>query len=310
MAQQLVLVKDEMRNVLRSEGFPLADPIEDLIDANGKMLRPAFLLLAAEFGKSRERLLPLAAAIELLHVATLIHDDVIDGASTRRGTPTVHARFGAKDAVLAGDWLFSRCFRLASESSNPENARLLARLVGAICSAEIHQDMEKFLWPESVRNYLRKIAGKTAVLFSLALQAGARESKAPQGVWALLSRIGYDVGMAFQITDDILDYESSEGAMRKPVGKDIREGLCTLPLILAIKADPTAIRPLLGSRKPETRAVTLLVSRVRSSGALDKARRYAGRYTERALAEIARLPKGSARNDLELVVKKLLTRDY
>jgi len=310
MTQRLSDVQRRMRDTLRSERFPLADAVEAPIDANGKMLRPAFLLLAGDFGKKKAALVELAAAVELLHVATLIHDDVIDEAATRRGTPTVHARYSAKDAVLAGDWLFSRCFRLAAEASSPDNAKLLARLVGGICSAEIHQDLEKFAWPESVRNYLRKIAGKTALLFALAVQAGARESKASFRASATLSRIGYDVGMAFQIIDDILDYESSEGAMRKPVGKDICEGLCTLPLILALRADGRAIRPLLVSCRPDDAAVKALVARVRDSGALAESRDYARRYTERALREVERLPKGPARDAFRLVVRKLLDRRY
>ncbi len=310
MSGRLEDVKRGMKETLRYEGFPLADAVEALVEANGKMLRPALLLIAGDFGRRPEALVPLAAAVELLHVATLIHDDVIDEADERRGVPTLHARFGTKEAVLAGDWLFSRCFRLASEASSPENARILARLVGAICSAEIHQDMEKNVWSPSVRNYLRKIAGKTALLFTLALQAGARESRATPRITATLSRIGYDLGMAFQIMDDILDYESSAGAMRKPVGKDLREGLCTLPLILALRGDGRELAPLLAARPMGDDAAERILSLVRSSGALDEARAYALRYTERALREIRRLPKGQPRDALDTLVKKLLSREY
>lgn len=310
MAERLGRVKEIMRATLRSERFPLADAVEALIEGNGKMLRPALLLIAGGFGRRSASLEPLAAAVELLHLATLIHDDVIDDAGTRRGIPTVHARYGAKEAVLAGDWLFSRCFRLASESSSPENARLLAWLVGGICSAEIHQDLERFSWTTSVRSYLRKIAGKTALLFSLSVQAGAHEAKAGPRVRANLSRIAYDLGMAFQIMDDVLDYESTEGAMRKPVGKDVCEGLCTLPLILALRRDEPGIRPLLGLCKPDDEAVRGVVDRVRACGALDEARGYAARYTERARRELARLPKGRARDQLDALLSKLLGRRY
>ena len=222
--------------------------------------------------------------------------------------PAVHARFGVKDAVLAGDWLFSRCFRLAAESSNPENARLLARLVGSICSEEIHQDLENFLWPRSVRNYLRKIAGKTAALFSLALRAGAQEAKAPARVVSILTRVGYDVGMAFQVMDDVLDFQATEGEMRKPVGKDLREGLCTLPLILALRSRPAAIEPHLSGQSMSDAAVAAVLTEVRASGALETARSHAARYTERALAELCRLPAGAPRDELRLVVEKLLAR--
>lgn len=310
IARSLDQVQVQMRAVLRAERFPMAEAVENLIDANGKMLRPAMLLLAGGFGRKKKNLIPLAAAVELLHIATLIHDDVIDEAATRRGVPALHTTHGAKAAVLAGDWLFSRCFRLAADNSSPDNARLLAALVGAICSSEIHQDMERFTWPESVRGYLRKIAGKTAMLFTLALRAGAQETGASLSAIRTLSRIGYDTGLAFQIMDDVLDFESNAGTMRKPVGKDVCEGLCTLPLILALRKDGSAIRPLLLSCKPDDETVMTLVDKVRASGALDEARVYAARYTDRALAELARLPKGQARDNLEILLRKLLVRTF
>jgi heptaprenyl diphosphate synthase len=307
---RLDAVRVRMKVVVGSDRFPLAGAVERLIDANGKMLRPAFLIMAGRFGKRPRDLTDLAAAIELLHIATLIHDDVIDEADTRRGVPTLHSLYGHKDAVLSGDWLFSRCFRLASDSSNPGNARLLAALIGALCSEEIHQDLERFTWPKSQRNYLRKIAGKTAALFSLALRAGAVETRTSASKVATLTRAGYATGMAFQIMDDVLDYESSSGAMRKPVAKDVREGLCTLPLILAMRAAPGQLEPLLGSASPHDETIESIVAVVRNSGALDGSRVVASRYTDRAMLEISRLPKGSARDDLHTTVERLLSRKF
>jgi heptaprenyl diphosphate synthase len=298
-----------MKAVVRADRFPLSGAVEQLIDANGKMLRPAFMFMAASFGRRPRDISNLAAAIELLHIATLIHDDVIDDADTRRGVPTVHAVHGVKEAVLSGDWLFSRCFRLAAESSSPGNATLLAALVGAICAEEIHQDLERFAWPRSTRNYLRKIAGKTAAMFSLALRAGAIETRASPSVTATLTRVGYDVGIAFQVMDDLLDYESDHCTMRKPVAKDIREGLCTLPLILALRSDEAGIAPLLGTSRPDDAVVEAIVSHVRDSGALGASRKIAAGYTERAHKELSRLPKGKARDDLRQTVDRLLTRD-
>ena len=311
LARRLVEVREAMRDVVRSGRFPLAGQVERLIVADGKMIRPAFLLMAAGFGrKPREEsdLVSLAAAVELLHVATLVHDDVIDEAATRRGVPTLHAACGVKNAVLAGDWLLSRAFNLASGVSSPGNARLLAALVGAICAEEIHQDLERFAWPDSVRNYLRKIAGKTAAMFALALRAGAVETGAGPRTVALLTRTGYDTGMAFQIMDDVLDYESTEGAMRKPVGRDLREGLCTLPLVLALRTADTGVRPLLGPGRPDDATVAAVTAAVKASGALDASRAMAASYTGRAMAEIRRLPAVPARAVLADVVDRLLSR--
>lgn len=304
----LEAVSRRMNKIVFSENFPLANAVASLISANGKMLRPAFMLLSGRFGKRPKDLTDLAAALELLHVATLIHDDIIDEADTRRGIPSIHAVHGIKGAVLAGDWLFSRCFRLASASSSPANARLLAALVGALCSEEIHQDIDRYKWPRSERNYLRKIAGKTAILFSLSLRVGAVETKAPASVISTLTRIGWATGMAFQIIDDILDYEASEDTLGKPVAADMRDGLCTLPLILALKKEADKLEPYLGSSKLSNSDVEKLLLVVNQSGALKEARDRAAIYTMRAMQELEHLPKGKAREDLRGIISQLLSR--
>ncbi len=306
-----------MDESIGSADFPLAGALRELIRSNGKMLRPALILIGARFGKAADgrRITALAASIELLHVATLIHDDILDEAELRRGVPTMHTRFGTKEAVLAGDWLLSRSFRLASESAAPGNAQALGRLIGAICSAEISQDLGKFHYEMSVRRYLRTIAGKTAALFSLALHAGATETKVQPKVVQRLRRAGYGVGMAFQIIDDILDFESSEGVMGKPVGKDLREGLCTLPLIHALRADRGSIEVLLprsaaeGSRLGQE-AIDEIVGLAARLGGIDRARETAHHFTSRTLAEIDGLPDLPARAELAALASKLLDRKY
>ena len=166
-----------------------------------------------------------------------------------------------------------------------------------------------------MRSYLRKIAGKTAALFSLSLQAGAQEAKAPRLVAQRLRRSGYDMGMAFQVIDDILDFESTEGVMRKPVGRDLAEGLCTLPLIHALRRDEAGIRARLATlRDPDGKvdeaAVQALIARCTELGGVDEARKEATLFTERAKAELALLPACAARDELEDLADRLLVRDY
>ena len=307
-------VAEIMDKSVRVPGFPLADAVAEIASSNGKMLRPALILIGASFGKPDwKRMSSLAATIELLHISTLIHDDVLDEARLRRGIPTLHSRYGAKEAILAGDWLFALCFRLAAENTNSENALSLARIVGVICSAEIQQDLAKYTWSASIREYLRKIAGKTAALFSLALHAGASESKAPTTVVQGLRRIGYNMGMAFQIIDDILDYESAEGVMRKPVGKDLQEGLCTLPLIYALKSQPKEMNKLLASLTEshvDSRSLSTIIARTDELGGKEAARIMARRYTERAVSEIGKLPNKPARKELYALASRLLQRAF
>jgi heptaprenyl diphosphate synthase len=312
IAARLESVRSLMERTVRTPSFPLGEAVAEMIDSRGKMLRPALIVIGSRFGRSAdaERIDSLGAGIELLHVATLIHDDIIDEAAVRRGIPAIHTRFGTKEAVLAGDWLLSRCFQLAARSAEPANAQALARLVGAICAAEIEQDLGKYKYHSSVRRYLRTITGKTAALFALALNAGAAEAKAPAKVVQTLRRAGYNVGMAFQVIDDILDFESSEGVMRKPVGKDLMEGLCTLPLIYALMSDRGSFAGLLDRQPLDEGRVADIISAVARLGGIERARTLARRFTTRSLSEIGCLPEGKARDELAGLAEKLLHRQY
>lgn len=310
--EDLARVRERIRAATASTNPTIGDALNELFDGGGKMLRPGLLLVASRFGTAdAKKTTALAAALEMLHVATLIHDDVIDDSPLRRGNPTAHTRVGRKDAVLIGDFLLSRCFLLAAEYTSPRNATLLAHAVSTICSMEIEQDTDRYTFNSSIRAYLRKIMGKTALLFSLACYVGAAESKARPDIAARLRRVGYDIGMAFQIIDDILDYSSTEGTMRKPVGNDLKAGLCTLPLLCALRHDDGGLADLLASpdrfREIE---VDEAVRMVADRGGLVDARRHAVAYTERSLREIGRLPAGAARDALERIARTLLERHY
>jgi heptaprenyl diphosphate synthase len=297
-------------------GFPLREAVASAAESNGKLLRPALLIIGSSFGRAADpgRIERLAAAVELLHIATLVHDDILDEAPIRRGRPSLHASHGVKEAVLAGDWLFSRCFLLSSESAEPESARGLARLIAAVCSAEIAQDLSKYGYSESVRGYFRTIAGKTAALFSLALHAGASEAKAGAKVAQGLRRAGYDIGMAFQVIDDILDFEADEEILRKPVGMDIAEGLCTLPLIYALRADrrrmEAALSRVASAGAAAAEAAAEAAALALALGGPELARADARRFTARALMEIDRLPDCQARDELGGLAERLLHRAY
>lgn len=310
--QRLEAVSAEMAATVRSAGFPLASELTRVVESGGKMLRPGFLLLASEFGcpGRADQLAPLAASIELMHIATLIHDDILDEAPLRRGEPAFHVRSGVKEAILAGDWLFSQSFRLASGFSTPENARSFARVIGIICSSEIRQDLDKFRYSKSVRDYLRKITGKTAALFSLAFTLGAVEGGCNAQEVNRLRRTGYNIGMAFQVIDDILDCESTEGVFRKSVGKDVSEGLCTLPIILTLERDDGTLLGLLKNPPFDRASVDRILGRIRDSGALEASRLTARSYTERALREIDALPDKPAKRTLRRVTERLLVRAY
>ncbi len=307
-------------SILEHSGFPLGKDIGRLVESGGKMLRPALVFVGGEFGldrnqkqwtkKQKDKLVHIAAAIELLHTATLIHDDILDRASHRRGIPTLHQRVGTTNAILAGDWLLSRTQSIIAQYVTPRRAVLLADFVSAICKAEINQDLAKYSFVPSRRRYLQTIAGKTAALFALALHIGASETGCSTAHTQALRRTGYNLGMAFQIIDDILDYESSIEELKKPVGNDIREGLCTLPLIYALQENGEKIRPLLSQIRTEPNLVEDVLSIVLQTNAIERARQDAAHYTRLAHDEIERLPLGKPRHDLELIVNSLLVRTY
>ena len=297
-----------IRDASASQNHIISCGLDDLVQGNGKLLRPGLLLLAAHFGKFQEKHYKLAAALEMLHMATLIHDDVIDDSPLRRGKPSVHTRFGKRDAILIGDFLFSRCFVLTAEYTSAKNARYLARLMEVICTMEIEQNNDRFKSNVSVRSYLRKITGKSALLFSMACYIGASEAKAPVNVCERLRRIGYNIGIAFQIVDDILDYSGNEELVQKPLGNDITAGLVTLPLLCAIPKSP-ALQAVFSQKTFSPHEAQNIINLVREAGGIQDAGNYAQVYTNRAIREINSLPGGRHRDMLETIARRLLARE-
>jgi heptaprenyl diphosphate synthase len=252
----------------------------------------------------------IAAAVEMLHMATLVHDDIIDGAALRRGIATLHVLKGPRLAVLVGDWLFAACFSLVSDVARMENARSLSQLVARICGSEINQSADRFILHTSVRRYLRRIAGKTAALFALSFYVGAVESECPQPVCDSLRRLGYCLGMGFQIVDDILDFSQAGSQTGKPTGSDLSQGILTLPAILELRNDPGQLAAALEACKRSPRAAARAARIIVERGGIEKARHFAETFTRRALREIDHLPQGDARGTLREVTERLLQRTY
>jgi heptaprenyl diphosphate synthase len=315
-------VSDVLEETLRNGNPLLSEGLENLLDRKGKLLRPAFVILSARMKpvrgrtKSADTFLPdkiyrIAAALEIMHLATLVHDDVIDRADTRRGKASLNAEFGERRAVLIGDYLFSRCFSLVADYASMKNARYLAAGVAHICGSEISQSRHFDFSTLRVRDYLHRIIGKTAVLFSLSFHVGASENGLPVNMGSKLRRIGYNVGLSFQITDDLLDYLGNEKVLGKRPGEDLRSGIFTLPLIYAYRDDPEGIKPLLTkdilSSEEGRRGV---IEKIEARGGFKKARLYAAKYTERALRETECLPPSENRRVLDEVIRGLLSRRY
>jgi heptaprenyl diphosphate synthase len=208
----------------------------DLFAAGGKRIRPALVLLAAKCGRYElTRLTPAAVAVELTHAATLVHDDVIDRASVRRGRPTVAALLGDEPAIVVGDFYFAKAYEQAAGTAVTEVVAILARAVMNICAGEVHQQAIRYRYHTDVDEYMRRIEAKTATLLAACCDIGALMGGLDESKRSALRTFGRLLGLAFQIADDVLDYEGSQDEIGKPIGQDIAEGFATLPLMLAMQ---------------------------------------------------------------------------
>jgi geranylgeranyl pyrophosphate synthase len=255
----------------------------ELFSAGGKRIRPALVLLAAKCGRyDLTRLTPAAVAVELTHAATLVHDDVIDRASVRRGRPTVAALLGDEPAIVIGDFYFAKAYEQAAGTAVTDVVAILARAVMDICAGEVRQQAIRYRYDTDVDEYMRRIEAKTATLLAACCDIGALMGGLDEGKRSALRAFGRLLGLAFQIADDVLDYEGSQDKIGKPIGQDIAEGFATLPLMLAMRESQIAgtLKSLLVDRHvlsaDEAQQVVELVRA--SSGpqrALDRARELA-----------------------------------
>lgn len=300
-----------MKENVKNRDKLIEDALLNLIDSKGKMLRPGFLLLAGTFGDyNSEKLCNLASVIEMLHMATLVHDDIVDNAEIRRNSKTIQAKYGKDYAVFMGDILFCRCFMMLSKDTSMENMRLLSEAIFNICTGEIEQFSSRYSKEVSVKKYLKRIAAKTAALFSMSFYIGASESNCSTELTKTLMKIGYDIGMAFQIIDDILDYTGTNETIGKPSGNDLKEGIYTLPLIYALKQDSSAFADILNKNNYTEQDISTLIHTCKELGGVDKARALAKRYTSRSFERIEHLPESESKHFLREICEKLLLRNY
>lgn len=284
--------------------------IVKMIENGGKMLRPAYTLLMASFYEiDHQRILGLAAAIETLHAASLIHDDIIDDAPTRRHLPSIQQQFGKDVAVYAGDYLFVVVFRLLSKNHLDLSAiQRDTQYLDNLLAGELNQKDARYDFEMTIERYLKQIDGKTAELFALATTIGANKENAPADFLANADKIGRNIGMAFQILDDILDYEESSKAIGKPTLEDLRQGVYSAPLIFTMATHKAEILPILQKRTEISDAEALVLDRLVKNYGLTPAKELAKEYTRKAIADIENLPDKPAKKILLQLTTQLLKR--
>ncbi len=298
--EDLSRVRETLRSIIKVD-FPwLSRQLDYVVRAGGKGIRPALTLLSGKFYRyDQTHLLPMAASVELMHTATLVHDDAIDRSEMRRGKPTIYKLWGEEPAILLGDYLFAKAGEFVSDTGNPRVIKLFSQTLATISSGELNQFFGAFNLEQTREQYFQKIYRKTASLFSLATESGAILSGAPDAAVEALREYGHNLGIAFQIVDDILDFIGTEEELGKPVGSDLSQGTLTLPAMLLLERHPedNPVRQVFEKRDAE-KNVRRAVELIRNSSIVDDCYAVASDYCRQARENLKHLPDSSSRQPL------------
>ncbi len=311
VAQDMAKVDEVIADRL-SSGVPLVGQVAQyIISAGGKRLRPVILLLTSgALNYQDARKFSLAAVVEFIHTATLLHDDVVDESTLRRGRPTANENFGNPASVLVGDFLYSRAFQMMVDAGSMRIMQVLADATNVIAEGEVLQLMNMHDASLDEEAYLRVIRSKTAKLFEASSRLAAILANASPELEEACAEYGQALGTAFQVIDDVLDYEGNAAEMGKNLGDDLREGKATLPLILAMQRGTPAQKELV-QKAIETGSVDQLsqvIAIVRETGALDGSRQAAMAEAQRAINAAQHLPNGDYKDALIALASQLLVR--
>lgn len=292
----LTRVNDEIKSISKVEYPWLVDMLAHSVGGGGKRIRPALTLLAGKFYDYDLRyLLPMATAIELMHTATLVHDDAIDKSDRRRGRPTIYALWDLEKAVLLGDYLFAKAGEYNANTQSIRAVTLFTRTLMVISKGELYQSINAFNPNQTRENYIQRIIGKTASLFALSTESGAILSHAPEWAVEVLKAYGHNLGIAFQIVDDILDFVGTEEELGKPVGSDLTQGTFTLPAMILLERYPKnnpVKRILEGGRERDSREdIQKVIEMIRNSDIVQECYDIASGYCTEACRELNRLPQ-------------------
>lgn len=312
VATDLPLVRETIGSVAQGVGFDfLAKMLEQSLAGTGKMMRPAIALLAGRLGSYElDKLVPLAASVELLHTATLVHDDVIDEADERRGNETSNSLFGNSASVMLGDYMFANAAELITRTGNIQVVKNFAATLMMMVRGELNQDVTVFEYSEDVQRYLDRITGKTASLFATCAEGGALVCGAPADQVEAMRLYGLRLGIAFQIVDDILDFTGDPEVMGKPaVGSDLRGGTLTLPAILYMQREPDD-NPIKRAFDGQRRRANLdrAIAEILEGDFIDESMATASRFGEEARETLQSLPSGDTRDTLDALVDYVLAR--
>ena len=304
-------VETLLKTQVNANRSPFEAALAGLISAGGKRLRPRIALLSGGvLGARPAPLLDLAAAIEMLHTATLIHDDLIDGSTLRRGVETLNARWSAAASVLVGDLAFTRAAGLIHSTHSFPAIEMFTRTMSLMVEGEVAH-LARLGSLSNRDDYFRWISAKTAALFELAAGAPALLGTAGEAAFAAARRFGYGIGMAFQIVDDVLDFTGDPARLGKPGGNDLRQGILTLPALIYLEDHPADadLGAVLRRQSLEEPVLQRLIGRIRCSEAINCSLETAKGFVREALEDLACLPAGPGRFALAEIALEIVERD-
>jgi geranylgeranyl pyrophosphate synthase len=309
--EYIKLVEERMRAQADGHHPAVVAALQHLLSSGGKRIRVVVTLLTGKMlGADQDKLITLAAAIESLHTATLVHDDLIDGAMIRRGIPTLNAQWSPAATVLTGDFIFAKAAKLAACTESVEVMQIFAETLATIVNGEVSQ-LFSSKWVANREDYYRRIFAKTASLFEASTTTAAILSNANKNTLEKLKTFGYEIGMAFQIIDDILDFTSEQTTMGKPVASDLRQGIITLPVLFYLENNPEDrdMKNILESNFCDENCLSRLLSSIRESGAIELALQEAHQAIIRGLNALVTLPENQERKALEDLAGYIVNRE-
>jgi geranylgeranyl pyrophosphate synthase len=311
VAEELQLVEENLLRAIRSREQSLTDIAAHLIDGGGKRVRPMVTLLAYfGFGGKRTRdIVDIATAIELIHTATLLHDDIIDGAETRRGKVSAFKRFGLKSTLVAGDFLFIKAFEFAGKFDDTV-VEWTADACALLTEGEMLQGHFNRNRAVTLDDYVEIVKRKTASLFQTGVKVGAYLAGASNALVEETERYGLNMGIAFQMVDDILDITGHAELLGKPTGMDLRDGNPSLPIILALNANQPAICEAFEQKQPTEDQIATALAAIKDGPVILEAKQLAKQYASDALKTIKKLPPSLYRNGLKTMVQLIIDRDF
>lgn len=309
LKQDIGQIEEALNETIQAEHPVLREASTQLLQAGGKRIRPVFVLLAGKFGEyNLERMKTVAVSLELIHMASLVHDDVIDNAELRRGKPTVKAKWDNKIAMYTGDYIFARSLECLSSLENPRAHRILSETILQLCIGEMEQIKDKYNWNQNLRKYLRRIKRKTALLIAGSCNLGAIAADVTMQQEKALARYGYFVGMSYQIIDDVLDFISTEKELGKPAGDDLFQGNLTLPVLYAMEDEAFSKQLRETFIDPESltiQDIRPLIDYIKSSNAIDRSFELSERYLKKAHQELDQLPDIRAKQTFKDIAKSI-----